>query len=173
MALLDRLQQAAEQGRRPGSLVEVLVLQALAHQVQGDAIRARAPLERALTLAEAEGYVRIFLDEGATMRILLGHVAAPGPASAYARRLLSAFETPARLAPTPLQAVPAALVEPLTRREVEILRLIAAGMRNQEIAEQLFISLSTVKRHVANAYGKLGASHRTEAVARANALDLL
>jgi LuxR family maltose regulon positive regulatory protein len=173
MALLDRLQQAAEQGRRPGSLVEVLVLQALAHQVQGDAIRARAPLERALTLAEAEGYVRIFLDEGATMRTLLGHVAAPGPASAYARRLLSAFETPARLAPTPLQAVPAALVEPLTRREVEILRLIAAGMRNQEIAEQLFISLSTVKRHVANAYGKLGASHRTEAVARANALDLL
>ena len=172
-ALLDRLQQAAEQGRRPGSLVEVLVLQALAHQVQGDAIRARAPLERALTLAEAEGYVRIFLDEGATMRTLLGHVAAPGPASAYARRLLSAFETPARLAPTPLQAVPAALVEPLTRREVEILRLIAAGMRNQEIAEQLFISLSTVKRHVANAYGKLGASHRTEAVARANALDLL
>ena len=69
--------------------------------------------------------------------------------------------------------LPAALVEPLTRREVEILRLIAAGMRNQEIAEQLFISLSTVKRHVANAYGKLGASHRTEAVARANALDLL
>ncbi len=140
---------------------------------QGDVIRARAPLERALTLAEPEGYVRTFLDEGATMRTLLGHVAAPGPASAYARRLLSAFETPARLAPTPLQAVPAALVEPLTRREVEILRLIAAGMRNQEIAEQLFISLSTVKRHVANAYGKLGASHRTEAVARANALDLL
>ena len=107
------------------------------------------------------------------MRALLGHATADGPASAYARRLLSAFETPARLAPTPLQAVPAALVEPLTRREVEILRLIAAGMRNQEIAEQLFISLSTVKRHVANAYGKLGASHRTEAVARANALDLL
>ena len=173
IALLDRLQQAAEAGGRLGSLVEILVLQALAHQVQGDAIRARAPLERALTLAEPEGYVRIFVDEGAAMRTLLGHVAAPSPASAYARRLLSAFETPARLAPTPLQAVPAALVEPLTRREVEILRLIAAGMRNQEIAEQLFISLSTVKRHVANAYGKLGASHRTEAVARANALDLL
>src|SRR5436305_1607649 len=102
-----------------------------------------------------------------------GHATAHGPASAYARRLLSAFETPARLAPTPLPAGAAALVEPLTRREVEILRLIAAGMRNQEIAEQLFISLSTVKRHLANAYGKLGASHRTEAVARANALDLL
>src|SRR4029079_19712639 len=102
--------------------IEVLVLQALAHRVQGDAIRARAPLERALTLAEAEGYVRIFLDEEATLRPLLGHVAAPGPASAYARRLLSAFETPARLAPTPLQAGPAAPVQPLTRRGDESLR---------------------------------------------------
>jgi len=173
MALLDRLQQAAEAGGKLGSLIEVQVLQALAHQAQGDVIRACVPLERALTLAEPEGYARTFVDEGEAMRALLGHATADGPASAYARRLLSAFETPARLAPTPLQAVPAALVEPLTRREVEILRLIAAGMRNQEIAEQLFISLSTVKRHVANAYGKLGASHRTEAVARANALDLL
>jgi LuxR family maltose regulon positive regulatory protein len=173
IALLARLQQAAEAGGRLGSLIEILVLQALAHQAQGDAIRARAPLERALTLAEPEGYVRIFVDEGAAMRTLLGHVAAPSPASAYARRLLSAFETPARLASTPLPAGAAALVEPLTRREVEILHLIAAGLRNQEIADQLCLSVATVKRHIANTYGKLGVGHRTEALVRANELQLL
>jgi LuxR family maltose regulon positive regulatory protein len=172
-ALLDRLQKAAEAGGRLGSLIEILVLQALAHQAQGDAIRARAPLERALTLAELEGYVRTFVDEGEAMRVLLGHVAAPGPASAYARRLLHAFETPARAASTPLAAGSAALAEPLTRREVEILRLIAAGLRNQEIADQLCLSVSTVKRHIANAYGKLGVGHRTEALVRANELNLL
>ena len=94
-----------------------------------------------------------------------------GLASAYAAaccRLRHAGATRAR----PGSAV-AALAEPLTAREVEILRLIAAGMRNQEIADQLFISLSTVKRHIANAYGKLGASHRTEAISRANDLGLL
>lgn len=172
-ALLERLQQAAEQGKRPGSLVEVLVLQALTHQAQGDVIRARVPLERALTLAEPEGYVRTFVDEGEAMRALLGHATADGPTSAYARRLLSAFGEPARLASTSLRAVSAELAAPLTRREVEILRLIAAGLRNQEIADQLCLSVYTVKRHIANAYGKLGVSHRTEALIRANELNLL
>ena len=73
----------------------------------------------------------------------------------------------------PARAATTALAEPLTVREVEILRLIAAGLRNQEIADRLFIGLATVKRHVANAYGKLGAGHRTEAIARANELNLL
>ncbi len=133
-----------------------------------------AALERALTMAEPEGYVRTFVDEGEAMRDLLRHAAAGGIAGAYTRRLLSAFDDEA--APpvsTPAQVAAAELVEPLTAREVEILRLIAAGMRNQEIADQLFISLFTVKRHVANTYGKLGVSHRTEAVARANELNLL
>jgi LuxR family transcriptional regulator, maltose regulon positive regulatory protein len=172
-ALLDRLEQAAEHGRRPGSLIEVLVLQALTHQAQGDVIRARVPLERALTLAEPEGYVRTFVDEGEAMRALLGHATADGPGGAYARRLLSAFGEPAQFPSTSLQAVSAELAEPLTRREVEVLRLIAAGLRNQEIADQLCLSVSTVKRHIANAYGKLGVGHRTEALVRANELNLL
>ena len=107
------------------------------------------------------------------MRALLGHATADGPGGAYARRLLSAFGEPAQFPSTSLQAVSAELAEPLTRREVEVLRLIAAGLRNQEIADQLCLSVSTVKRHIANAYGKLGVRHRTEALVRAKELKLL
>ena len=172
MALLERLRNAAEAGERTGSLIEILALQALAHAAQGDAPRALAPLERALTLAQSEGYVRIFVDEGQAMRTLLRHAAARGIAGSYTQELLAAFDEAAQPAYAAAQAA-AGLAEPLTRREGEILRLIATGMRNQEIADQLFISLATVKRHIANAYRKLGVSHRTEAVARANELNLL
>ena len=173
MGLLERLLQAAEAGERTGSVIEILVQQALAYEAQDKIPLALVPLERALTLAEPEGYVRIFVDEGEAMRGLLRHATAGGIAGSYTRRLLSAFDEPAQPASTPAQAAAARLAEPLTAREVEILRLIAGGMRNQEIADHLFISLSTVKRHVANAYGKLGVGHRTEAVARANELNLL
>jgi LuxR family maltose regulon positive regulatory protein len=134
---------------------------------------ALVPLERALTLAEPEGYVRIFVDEGEAMHILLRHIAAGGIASSYTRRLLSAFDKQVLPTSASAQATAAGLAEPLTGREVEILRLIAAGMRNLEIADHLFISLATVKRHIANVYGKVGVSHRTEAIARANELNLL
>jgi LuxR family maltose regulon positive regulatory protein len=164
---LDRLLTAADAGGRMRSAIEILVLQSLAHQQRADLPSAHASLERALALAEPEGYVRIFVDEGEPMRQLLRETGK----SAYARRLLDAFGEPAQLPSAPAQA--STLAEPLTAREIEILRLIAAGMRNQEIADRLFISLPTVKRHVANAYGKLGVSHRTEAVARANELNLL
>ena len=99
--------------------------------------------------------------------------AAGGIAGSDTRRRLAAFDEQALPVSSPAQVAAADLAEPLTAREVEILRLIAAGMRNQEIADQLFISLSTVKRHIANGYGKLGVSHRTEAIARANELNLL
>ncbi|MDQ3810072.1 MAG: LuxR C-terminal-related transcriptional regulator, partial [Chloroflexota bacterium] len=171
IAFLERLRKAAEEGGRMGSVIELLGLQALAHEVQGDIPRALASLARALTLAEPEGYVRIFVDEGQPMRTLLRRAAASGTTSSYTQRLLSAFNEPAQPASTPAHA--AGLVEPLTGREVEILRLVAAGMRNQEIADHLVISPATVKRHIANAYGKLGASHRTEAIVRANELNLL
>ena len=173
IGLLERLLRAAEEGGRMGSVIEILALQALAQQAQGNIPQALAPLERALTLAEPEGYVRMFVDEGQAMRGLLRHATAGGIASSYTRLLLSAFDEPAQPVSTPAQAAAVDLAEPLTMREVEILRLIAAGMRNQEIADHLFISLSTVKRHIANAYGKLGVSHRTEAVALANELNLL
>ena len=173
MGLLERLLKEAEGGARTRSVIEILVLQALAHQALGNITPALVPLERALALAEPQGYVRIFVDEGDAMRDLLRQAAARGVASSYTRRLLPAFEKAAQTVSAPVKAEAAELAEPLTGREIEILRLIPAGMRNQEIADQLFISLSTVKRHIANAYGKLGVSHRTEAVARANELNLL
>ncbi len=131
-----------------------------------------APVNLTIPLAEPEGYVRRFVDEGVAMRDLLRHAARDG-ASAYARRLLSAFDRSDQRAAAPPQAAAAVLAEPMTAREVEILRLVAAGLRNQEIADRLYISPATVKRHIANAYGKLGVGHRTEAVARAHELRLL
>jgi LuxR family transcriptional regulator, maltose regulon positive regulatory protein len=171
-ALLERLEKAADEGQRAGSLIEILALQALAQAAQGALPRALVPLERALTLAEPEGYVRVFVDEGPAMRTLLRHPAARGIASSYTKRLLAAFDGSAQPGSSAAQAA-AGLAEPLTAREVEILRLVATGMRNQQIADHLFISLATVKRHLANTYRKLGVGHRTEAVARANELHLL
>ena len=163
---LERLLQAAEQGGRTGSAIEILVLQARAHQMGGDMRPGRAMLQRAVTLAETEGYVRIFVDEGAPMHALLRHAVRTGGAASYAQRLLSAFDI--RVHPESASAGPVVtgLAEPLTARELEILRLVAEGLRNQEIADRLVISLATVKRHIANTYGKLGVDHRTEAVAR-------
>jgi LuxR family maltose regulon positive regulatory protein len=173
LGLLGRLLIEADAHGRTGSAIEILVLQALAHRAQGHVATGLGPLERALTLAEPEGYVRTFVDEGEPMRDLLRHAVAAGISGAYARRLLSAFEERTHAAAVPRAAAGAGLIEPLTAREVEVLRLVAAGMRNQEIAGQLVISLPTVKRHIANAYGKLGVGHRTEAVARAHELGLL
>jgi len=173
LGFLERLLSSAENGGRMGSVIEILVLQALAQPKQGKSSRALMPLERALTLAEPENYVRMFVNEGERMRDLLRFATAKGIASAYTRRLLDAFGEPVGLPSIPQQAPAVVLAEPLTAREIEILRLIAAGMRNQEIADRLFIGLATVKRHVANAYGKLGVDHRTEAVAMATELNLL
>ena len=108
------------------------------------------------------------------MRNLLRHAAARGISSSYTQRLLSAFDKPTQPVST-ASGRPGAvdLAEPLTKREAEILRLISVGMTNQEIADQLVISGATVKRHITNIYGKLGVSHRTQAAARANELNLL
>ena len=183
MGLLKRLLKAAEEGGRTGTVIEILVLQALAYGALGNIPPALVLLGRALVLAEPEGYVRIFVDEGEAMRGLLRHAVAKGVKNSYSRLLLSAFDEPAQLVSTKAQATKAQatkaqatspdLVELLTGREVEILLLIASGMRNQELADHLFISVATVKRHISNAYGKLGVSHRTEAIARASELNLI
>ncbi len=172
---LSRLLEAAEGGGRTGVVIEILVLQAIVHQALDDIPAGLLHLERALTLAEPEGYVRTFVDEGRPMRDLLRHATAAGIGGAYARRLLAGFEEPGAGSPVPVAARVrvAGLAEPLTAREVEILRLVAAGMQNHAIAGHLVISLSTVKRHIANIYGKLEVGHRTEAVARATDLRLL
>jgi LuxR family maltose regulon positive regulatory protein len=185
LALLERLQVAAQTGGRIGSVIEVLVLQSLAQHALGNVRAALDATGQALALAEPEGFLRVFLDEGTRMRDLLRTAVTRGLAGQYARAVLAAFEapkpvttsphTPSALAPS-VSATAASAVAPgqaLTTRELEIVRLIAAGLRNQEIADHLDISAATVKRHIANAYGKLGAGHRTEALARAKELNLL
>ena len=170
--LLDRLAIAAEQGGRTGSLIEILMLQSLAQEAMGNVRRGLDPLARALELAEPEGYLRVFVDEGSRMRDLLRHATSRGIAGDYTRRVLAGFDEPKPPA-TEVGRIAGGSVQSLTTRELEILRLIAAGMRNQEIADLLSISAATVKRHIANAYGKLGATHRTEALVRAKEMNLL
>lgn len=170
--LLERLRAAAEPNGRVSAVLDIHMLRALLHAAGGDVLQALGQLERALALAESEGYVRTFVDEGRPMRDLLRSAVAAGSGGAYARRLLAAFDPPPGES-APSKAGVGLLAEPLTAREVEILRLVAAGMQNQEIADHLVISLATVKRHIANTYGKLDVGHRTAAIAKATELHLL
>ncbi|WP_448624350.1 LuxR C-terminal-related transcriptional regulator [Geodermatophilus sp. URMC 64] len=162
--LLARLLQAAEEGGRTGSVLEVLVVQALAEQARGDMVAALAALRRALTLAEPQGYARILLDEGRPMTGLLTAAASGGTAAGYARRLL----------PSP-EAAPASprLVDPLSARELEVLRLLGTDLDGPDIARQLFVSVNTVRTHTKNIYAKLGVTSRRAAVRRGEELDLL
>ncbi len=158
-------------------MIEILVLQALAHAAQDDIDSALAPLARALALAEPEGYVRLFVDEGIPMAHLLSAAASHGIMPDYVSKLLAAFT--AALQPTadgaPLSpASPAQpLVEPLSQRELEVLQLVAQGLSNRQISERLFLALSTVKGHNRVIFDKLQVQRRTEAVARARELGLL
>jgi LuxR family transcriptional regulator, maltose regulon positive regulatory protein len=165
IGLLDRLGQAAEEGVRAGSLIEVLVVRALAHQAHGDVPAALASLRRALTLAEPEGYVRVFVDEGQPMARLLRSL---GPAGSYVRRLLAAVGGTAGSAP-----VRQGLIEPLSARELDVLRLLGSDLDGPDIARELFVSLNTVRTHTKNIYAKLGVNNRRAAVRRAGELDLL
>ncbi len=171
--LLDRVLAAAIQQRRITSQIEVLALRSLASDAFAEGSPALAPLKRALELAEPPGYTRVFLTEGQPMRDLLRTALATGTSVSLLPRLLAAFDELLDAETQVSRSGAEQYVEPLTERERDVMRLIAAGMHNREIADELFISLSTVKRHIANAYGKLGASNRTEAVARAIELDLL
>ncbi len=175
---LERLRAAAEAGGRHGNALEILMLQALAHEMQGDRSLALASLAQAMALAEAEGYVRIFVDEGLPMARLLAQAAAHGLAPDYTARLLAAFEgltkdegPTTKLASSAVR--PSPLVEPLSGRELEILQLIAQGLSNQEIGGRLFLALDTVKGHNRRIFDKLQVQRRTEAVARARELGLL
>ncbi|MBE7555734.1 MAG: AAA family ATPase [Anaerolineales bacterium] len=188
--LLLRLQQAAEQGGRMGRVIEALALLALAYQMLEDHPAALTALNRALTLAEPEGYIRLFVAEGPPMASLLermnphsGVGDKGGRQKDYILKLLSSFvppeaentsdkgETNDPLHPSSLILHP--LIEPLTRREQEILHLIAAGLSNAAIARQLFLSMGTVKTHIRNIYGKLGVASRTQALIIARQLGLL
>jgi LuxR family maltose regulon positive regulatory protein len=159
-----------------GDVLEALVLQALLLQAQGHLPQALGTLQEALPLAEPEGWMRIFVDEGPPMAQLLQQVATSGGASPYLTRLLEALGVPTpqqQDAQLPHPCAPAALVEPLSERELEVLRLLAAGRSNAELAQTLVVSMSTVKTHLQHIYGKLAVSNRTQAVLRAQELHLL
>jgi LuxR family maltose regulon positive regulatory protein len=166
---LERLREAMSDNGRTGAVIEVLVLEALACQAQGRVDEATGALGRALSLAKPEGYVRVFVDEGQPMTRLLQRAAAEGVELGYVSSLLAALgQEPSRR-----KQPESALAEPLTTREQEVLRLIAAGLSNHAVAETLVVTDGTVKKHLSNIFGKLGARSRTEAVARARELNAL
>ena len=158
-----------------GKVLEILALQALTYQAQGKDKEALAALEVALSVGEPENYVRVFLDEGRPMARLLYLAAERGIYPEYTGRLLAAYpaqERPSRASLSPGSATPS-LVEPLSKRELEVMQLIAAGDSNAEIARALHISVGTVKNHAKNIYSKLNVHSRAQAMARARELGLI
>ncbi len=182
LVLLERLLAVATCQGRTGSLIEIQALRALALAARGDHAAALDALAEALTPARPQGYVRVFADEGAPMHALLTQLAAhrdqqpaaPGITPGYLAALLRASR-PAPAAPPSgrAAAAPPGLAEPLTDRETDVLRLIAAGKSNQRIARELVVTLDTVKKHVSHVLGKLGVANRTEAVTRARRFGLI
>ncbi|MHB1134088.1 MAG: LuxR C-terminal-related transcriptional regulator [Chloroflexota bacterium] len=200
LALLARLEGAARLGERSGRLIEILALQAKALYARKEAARALSVLGQALTLGEPEGYLRVFVAEGEPMADLLSRLdGLPPPPSGpvrfsreYLARILAAFgssvssSTSGAPAIHPRVQVPSArgggssllsggasLIEPLSERELEVLRLMATGLTNKQIAIRLIVAPGTVKAHVHNICGKLGSQNRTHAIARATELQLL
>ena len=172
---VDALLHVAEAAGNVRRVLSLLVLKALALQQQGDTAGAVQVLGRALALSESEGHCRTFLDEGEPVAHLLYLALERGFSPAYVRTLLQAFAAepaPSPAGPAAAASVPA-LIEPLSDRELEVLAGIAAGLSNREIAARLYLSLSTVKWHTANIYGKLGVHSRTQAVSVARRLGLL
>ncbi len=186
--LLKQLLDIAETQERTGSVIEILTLQALAFEAQRDSTSAMAALKRALSLAMPGEYIRIFVDEGDPMRLLILEYRMemmqdrpkPGPKMpperVYIDRILSAFPHPA-LPPPPVRTAPSSennsLIEPLSHREIEVLRLIASGRSTEQIASELYITVGTVRNHLKSIYGKLDAHNRVQAVEHAREHFLL
>jgi LuxR family maltose regulon positive regulatory protein len=159
------------------SVIEILILQALGYQMQEDIATALTSLERALKLAESEGYVRMFVYEGADMATLLRKAVAKGIMPNYTAKLLSAFEVERKSmgeeAPHSASPASSSLIEPLSQRELDILRLFKTELSGPEIAQELVIALSTVRTHTKSIYSKLGVNSRRAAVKRAMELGLM
>jgi LuxR family maltose regulon positive regulatory protein len=166
--LLERLLHAAEEGQRTGRVIEILVLLALARQALGDIPAAVSFVDRAVTLAEPEGYVRVFADEAPPMTSLLRAAAKQEPRRDYVRRLLAAASGTEHNG-----RVEQALVEPLSERELDVLRLLGSELDGPAIARELMVSLNTMRTHTKNIYAKLGVTNRRAAVRRAAELNLL
>lgn len=189
--LLERLLVSAEAQKRTGSVIEILLTQALLYQAQGDQPRALAALEHALTLAEPEGYLRTFVDEGEAIRLLIldfrlqiekQERSGTHPLFGYINRLLAAFPAPVEaitqsktLAPHASAGVTnqrSEIVDPLSERELEVLKLLRSELSGPEIAEHLIVSLNTLRTHTKKIFNKLGVNNRRAAIRRAEELDL-
>jgi LuxR family maltose regulon positive regulatory protein len=182
LGFLERLLKAAEEGGRKGSVIEILVLQALAYHTQSDLTDVLLPLQQALALAAPEDYVRIFINEGSNMMKMLQAAFAREINPNYTARLLAAFEADkpksldeSKMSPSLQERHHSveSLLEPLSQRELTVLQLIAKGLSNREIGERLFLALDTVKGHNRRIFDKLNVQSRTEAVARAREQGLL
>ena len=166
LGLAERMLQKAQKDHRILQVVELLVLESLAYQGKKETAVAVTILAKSVALAQPEGYKRVFLDQGELVLKMLHLVKSNQDATGYARELVEAFSPVSATAPVPIQL----LIEPLSGREIEVLKLIEAGLSNQEIASRLFISITTVKKHISNIYAKLDVKTRTQAVARGKEL---
>ncbi|MEM7796635.1 MAG: LuxR C-terminal-related transcriptional regulator, partial [Cyanobacteria bacterium P01_C01_bin.118] len=181
IGLLARLLSAAEAKNRTASIIKILVVLALTNEAKGDLPAAMPPLERALTLAEPDGHVRIFAECGTPMVHLLQEAMTRDITPTYTQQLLTALETwgqtspplpPLTLSPSP-QSSPQPLIEPLSQRELDVLRLLNTELSGPEIARELVVALSTVRTHTKRIYSKLNVTNRRAAVKRAAELDLI
>jgi LuxR family maltose regulon positive regulatory protein len=174
LAVLESWREHVEAKGWKDEQLKTMVLQALALQANGEKDSAGQMLAHALALAEPGGFIRTFIDEGQPMAELLSEAAARGIQPDYTKTLLAAFEAERRKTQEASPGSPGhPLVEPLSPRELEVLRLVAQGLSNDEIGKRLFLALDTVKGHNRRIYDKLQVQRRTEAVARARELGLL
>ena len=182
IGLLERLLRAAKEGGRKGSVIEITVLQALAQHAQGDIPAALIPLQQALILAEPEGYIRVFLDEGSPMAQLLHEAATHSIMPQYTSKLLAGFEAEQQRSAGELplpdwreqsSSASQTVIEPLSQRELEVLRLLKTDLSGPEIARELMIALSTVRTHTKSIYSKLNVKNRRTAVKQAAELGLI
>ncbi len=171
--LLERLLHLSEAAGAMGRVVEILVAKTAALQALGDAKSALSTLERALSLAQPEGYVRTFTDQGAAIAPLLHAALKRGIASDYVRRLLSSLQESTDHEPADERGPASSLLEPLSERELQILRLLTTHLSSTEMAEQLYLSVHTVRTHIKSVYSKLDVHSRREAIRRAQDLGLL
>lgn len=182
LGLLERLLQAAQARGRNGSVIEILILQALTYQAQGGQPRALAWLERALKLAEPEGFVRIFVNEDEAMQLLILDFGSKieksahngvQPLLSYVDKLLMAFPQPAiTSSPSKIQNRKSEIIEPLSERELDVLKMLRSELSGPEIAERLIVSLNTLRTHTKSIFNKLGVNNRRAAIRRAEELDL-
>ncbi|MCU1463807.1 MAG: ATP-dependent transcriptional regulator, MalT-like, LuxR family [Acidimicrobiales bacterium] len=162
-ALLDRLLAAAEEGDRAGSVIEILVLLAHAHHARGDLPAATSTLARAVDRAEPEGYVRVLVD---TEPLIVPLLRTLPHGNQHLRRILAAAN------PSGPTRASTALVDELSSRELDVLRLLRSDLSGPDIARELLVSLNTLRTHTKNIYAKLGATSRRDAVRRAGELGL-